>query len=534
MLIRPHKLNDESDAGYVLRCAQRNGLLDPTWLMTTSRGRHTRMRCCPACIEVDRPYWREVWVLDPPLCAAHDHWLVDECAECGRAVSLKTARLTSCRCGALWTNMTQRAVPTATVDVIRNGCASAETLLWLGSLSKHGLQGKPQKKAAQRSVKVISELLDQGAKMVADWPDSFDCMLSSLRIDGGTSGSLTLLNAALPTLTKRVAHIKETAWRERVSEALLSHVVASRAGPSPLIGRNAPAALRVKDVAMRLKMSSSRVRVALGQLPDVPTRVTTAGRRRISFTALHEARLREEREDHLSAKGAARELGVSVLRLHALATSGILSVQGGQFRRSDVSTLAQSVQQQATTLACLSSGAKPLQAALRLLVPRPMTAPFMIALQRGELHVFQCNPSAGLLGGLAVQHDEVCTWVKAQTGRAAEALMSLTQASQALALKPEVVSALVRRGLLRTVRKRTGRREASFVEPSELASFQQRYVPLIELARASGVSSKQAPVWAAGMGIALVCGPSIDGTRQYIAYRPLEHRSKSNKGERDA
>jgi hypothetical protein len=492
------------------------------------------MRCCPACLGMAQPYWRKDWVLDPPLCAVHELWLVDECAVCGRTLSLRTARLIGCRCGALWINMKQRAILTATAEVIRNGRASADTLLWMGSLSKHGLQGKPQKKAAQRGVKVISELLDQGAKIVADWPDSFDRMLSNLRTDGGTSGSLTLLNAALPTLTKRVAGIKETAWRERVVDALLSHVVASRTGPSPLVGRNAPAALRVKDVATRLKMSSTRVRVALGQLPDVPMRVTAAGRRRISITAHHEARLREEREDHLSAKAAARELGVSVPRLQALSTSGILSVHRGKFRRSDVSTLAQSIQLQATSFVCLSPGVMSLQTALRLLVPRPMTAPFMIALQRGELDVFQWNPSSGFLGGLAVKHDAVCAWVKSQVGCAAGALMSLTQASQALSLKPEVISALVQRGLLKTVCKRIGRREASFVAPSELASFQHQYVPLVELARASGVSSKQAPFWAAEMGIALVCGPSIDGVRQYIAYRPPEQRSTSGKGERDA
>jgi hypothetical protein len=98
--------------------------------------------------------------------------------------------------------------------------------------------------------------------------------------------------------------------------------------------------------------------------------------------------------------------------------------------------------------------------------------------------------------------------------------ISIVEAARRLCVKQEVMYHLINIGLVVTRTGKLGRRAARVVEVNELNKFAEQFLPLITLARASGISAREAPDWAKQRGIEIVTGPSVDGGRQYWVRRP--------------
>ncbi|AOR68294.1 hypothetical protein BBJ41_12555 [Burkholderia stabilis] len=100
--------------------------------------------------------------------------------------------------------------------------------------------------------------------------------------------------------------------------------------------------------------------------------------------------------------------------------------------------------------------------------------------------------------------------------------ISVVEAARRLGVKQEVMYHLSNIGLVRTRMGKLRRRVAQIVDADELKKFSRQFLPLSTVARAMGISARQAPSWAREHGIEIVTGPSVDGGRQYWIRKPVD------------
>ncbi|WP_232505815.1 hypothetical protein, partial [Burkholderia thailandensis] len=100
--------------------------------------------------------------------------------------------------------------------------------------------------------------------------------------------------------------------------------------------------------------------------------------------------------------------------------------------------------------------------------------------------------------------------------------ISIVEAARRLGVKQEVMYHLINIGLVGTRTGKRRRRTARIVDADELKRFSGQFLPLSTVARAMGISARQAPSWAREHGIEIVTGPSVDGGRQYWIRKPVD------------
>jgi hypothetical protein len=147
ILVRPHRIFNESARGYVLRVSEQNGLETPRWLLSylgekgiASKGNAAlelilnnpdhgleglrgpvanlaqlnapdlgnlpirywntrRPRFCPCCL-AETPHWRASWdLVFTVACDKHGHQLHDQCPQCQKPLSWDRPHITTCACG---------------------------------------------------------------------------------------------------------------------------------------------------------------------------------------------------------------------------------------------------------------------------------------------------------------------------------------------------------------------------------------------------------------------------------------------------
>lgn len=522
MLVRPSHIAGESEHGFLLRQGHMNGLHDPSWIRRPARGAHRRVQVCAECLVGTGIYWRKDWESELPVCQMHRAWLIDVCAACQRHITFASTRFLSCRCGHPLGETKPVPIADVTWQVLASQQADLDVLCWLGSLEKHGLTGKPGKRAARSSIADRADLVDRGAAIVYGWPLSFDQLLNQLRTTG-EGEPVALASRAFPTLTKRMRSISDKRWRQRVEAAFVGYIMASHRSPQPLLSRHVPCSANAERVARRLEVSSNTVADLLSD-DGAMVRTTKAGRRRVLIPPETEARIGARLKDEVSNSSAARTLALSVSRVRSLMQHGaIVALRVGASRQSIDKFRARLFAIARPAAQVEDANTAPLGHALRTLVPRSLTHAFFRALEQGEVALFhRASTGVAKLGvSLSVCLTQVAEWVRAQRtvqldgGKA----IDLTRAAGRLGVKPEVAKHLVLRGLLQpVVPSRPPRSKLTFLA-AELSRFNEQFVLLKVLASEAGISPKCAPGWARRTGIELVCGPTVDGSRQYVAKR---------------
>ncbi|QIL71022.1 hypothetical protein G7048_12025 [Diaphorobacter sp. HDW4B] len=431
-----------------------------------------------------------------------------------------------CVCGAHLSDTLRHPVSKEAHDTLCEGDVDVAVLKWIGSLEKYGLQGKPGKKAAITSLADVIDVLERGSRIVCDWPKSFESLLDNLRLDQQNS-TASLASAALPFLSKRVRSIRDPAWRDRISNAVIDYIHSTRFKRNALLSRNVPNDSNLKSVAKRLGASTERVSRLLESAKH-PALVTRCDRKRYSILPSTEDLLRSRIADIISIKSAASALGMSRARTLQLIGHGTLqALDNGVSHQSldrfqdlllNLAANDRNAQQAANLV--------PLRHALRVVVPQKMTLTFFDAVRSGELSLYLLDKSIQRTGTerLHVSPLELATWLAAYRDSQSSMtdFLDITRAAHALGIKSEVISQLISRGLLRTTKPRQTSRSPVEIMRSEIEGFLGQYVPLKHLATQAGIAPKHAPAWARTKGIKLVTGPSIDGCRQYFALRPKE------------
>jgi len=237
-----------------------------------------------------------------------------------------------------------------------------------------------------------------------------------------------------------------------------------------------------------------------------------------------EKEMRDRLTTAISMTSAAEVMSLSLPRLRELVLANIVSGQDHVVSAASIGGVMTRLGEACSGIRRDGHNLQPLPHVLRTLVPRASTAAFFNALFAGEILIFRANEATPKMGcdQFHVSVFQVRAWMHniKQSKGSAETL-DITSAAKTLHVKPEVVTHLVAIGLLRPRGGRVGRRGRLAFSADEIRSFDQSHVQLKVLAADAGVAPKNAPRWAMAQGIALVCGPSVDGCRQYIARRPV-------------
>ncbi len=387
----------------------------------------------------------------------------------------------------------------------------------LGALDKHGLFGKPLKRASAASVDVERQLITAGAALMLGAPSTITDLLDRIQSRLEPSSGVRLVGEAFPGLLPMLRKRLDRHGRDWVMKHLTIFVQASLEVGAPVVWRSraTASASGAKAVGVSLGMRPERVgplAAALGA--SSVKRVTPSGRSMIVMAPSAVERLRATRADTLSMTAAAARFGLSPPRLVVLAQAGHIARLGPGVSAASVAALVARVTGRAEPVGDADVHMLTVTQAMRLLVPTSRTGDFIVALLNGAVTVAATSTRQVGFRDIRVRRDAA----RAVLGRSRspDGLLSIPAAAAALGLKQQVTYHLIRRGLLPSIRRHVGRRVARFVSPANLERFKQDYRPLASVAAGAGVGSRRAVAWADAAGLELVTGPGVDGCRQYF------------------
>lgn len=520
LAVRPAPRGNEWVLGYLLRVAADNGIHRGAWLYKACGiPAHSRPRICPACLEGEDLFWRSEWgEVGVYWCSTHLYWLVDTCPACERQIRWRGVTLRACGCGLELRCFERLAVSESVFRFA--GVQSQDQLLtrWLGALSNFGLAAKAWKRVQSEVPSDVRNCLSVGASILASWPARFHMLLNVVRVTPEVAGPQAI-NAAYPGLMRAVGRLPLQRHRSMLLNVISDYVKDSQSSDHPLFGRNPKvrqASASITKTAKQLGTTGRRLRQVIPEVLSgrVLMSVTQGRRTRGVLFPQDAQQVQVWMEDHISVTAAAQMLGLSAKRVGALIQSGHLS--SWQQRVSRRSCLALIDALGAVAIVGRPLGDQTIVGeAMRLWVPAHWTLRFVQALRRGEIAVFWSGNDKPRPGDLSVSRSDVVSWSMTQIPDIDDAL-TVPQVAQYLGVKQEVAYHLVRIGLLETNTQKLNRRAAQVVPRQSLRRFEQRVEPLAKAASRAGVEPRLGLDWAKRSGQVLLCGPSIDGCRQYF------------------
>lgn len=512
LLVQVEPLPAESEPGFWLREAARNGL-NPRWTRNATKpGLHARARLCPSCLK-GGGIWRVEWLApDCFACSTHRLWLADRCDSCRQDLRWSNVRYQHCQCGRSLELVPQEPLPFAGPEAA--DAFPRDVLDLVGSLSIHGLGDKPGKKVSRVDVASVAARTAAGVAVLQNFQSAMPALLDRIRVPSPAPGTVQLLNEAFPSLKQRIEAGSDGPWRERLTGSLDEFVANSTATANPIVGRNtalvrSPTA-NVAKLATSLGVAPTRMARTLDQLSAsvVARRVTTGGRVRRVVIGERPEELSNALMPRMSYRSAGRRLGLSARRTTVLQSEGVLT----PISEAGVQLLLGSLPREQ---AGMPDDAMPVSAALRCLVPVERTGDLLRALLTRRVRCWckrDVDVSVASLADWHVSNNQVKAW----SSPSPEDAVTVPEVAQAIGVKQEVAYHLVRCGLLAaTFRRGPARRELS-VARVEIERFGRRYALLSKLAGAVGVGARGAVAWAEQQGHRIVCGPTVDGCRQYV------------------
>lgn len=520
LAVRPAQRDNEWLLGYLLRVAEDNGIHRGAWLYKACGiPAHSRPRICPACLEGEDLFWRNEWgEAGVYWCSTHLYWLVDTCPACESRIRWRGVTFRTCGCGLEFRCFERLAVSERVLQCAGGQSQDQMLTRWLGALSNFGLGAKAWKRVQSEVPADVHRCLSVGAAILASWPERCHRLLDEIRVKPEVAGPQSI-NDAFPGLMRAVGRLSMKRHRSMLLDALSDYVSDSQVSTHPLFGRNPKVrsvSRSITKTAKQLGTTGSRLRKVM---PDALSgRVlisATKGKRTRGVLPSQDAqRVKVWMDDQISITAAAHIIGLSAKRIGAL-------IQGGQLRgwhrlvsRSSCLALIDALATVATVSKSVGDQTR-VGEAMRLWIPTHRTQNFVHALYRGEIAVYRSENGKTRPGDLLVSRSDVVSWSMDQTSDMDDAL-TVPQAAQHLGIKQEVAYHLVRIGLLETYTMQLNRRPAQVVSRQSLRRFEQRVEPLASAALRAGVDPRRGLDWAKQSGQALLCGPSIDGCRQYF------------------
>lgn len=501
----------------------------------------TCRRWCPACMRegcVLQGRWGLKLVC---TCSVHGVWLHDACPRCDACCGWSDAVQTHCQCGASFADadteiagaevlaLTQLLCGDSTGAYGVPGLAELSTpaihrlVRYLGPFHADPRPAHPGQTVDVHRMTVARALVEGAAGLLANWPVHLHERISEIQATAPRGPSVRRTFAPLyrvlyDDLSDPCYQFLRDAFEAYLHEHWWGLVCRRNKRMQSATVEKHPR-ITLPQMATAAGVPESVVRhLVQAELISATSTALPSGRhsRSIHSDELH--RIKVATDGAVSLGQAARALALPERRLRDLVKEGVVTpLISRQTNRAAAAWLIPKGEIERLHvrpgLAVATSDAAPLRDALKYWRLREHEGVALVrAVICGQVPVLASDQDKVPIGWAVLSGAQAKQWLAARRIESGEGL-SVDQAAKDLGLKQQVAYDLVRAGLLRTTDAGVlGRR----VTARDLEAFSAAYVSLADLARESACSPR---VLLKCIGIAPVCGPAVDGARQYFFRR---------------
>jgi len=501
---------------------------------------HHFMRWCPICL-AESEYLRGEWGLKLCcVCTTHAAMLVDRCPHCQAMQCFDRTQLSVCSCGFQLTRCPCQQASEALLNlhqILQSALAgrydepdamSLATWLrlvkYLGSFEANPLAQHPGQVKNMHQLVISVSLAIGTATLLADWPESFDRLLTRIR---AAAPSATHIDDAFGPLYRVLYRDLNEPALTFLRERFEAYLYGNWFG---LLGRR-NRRLRPETITRHPHRSIQKIAQAAGSSAASIRHLAYTGAirghaiqypsGRTAWVIPHEEARNAAtyRTDSVTLRQAAGLLGLGRKRvrelidaglLHAWIDPGLTGASTWWLSKADALHLvgigAQSAQENTVR------NVVRLTTVLKTWRLRAGEFPALIrTLLAGELQLAALAAEGYGLGRLRFEVGTLRTWLETRRQREGT-WISVDSAAKQLGLKQQVTYELVARGLL-SAKVHDGTRR---IHRDALVAFSASYTSLAEIARANRKTPRQ---MLARLTARPVCGPTIDGARQYFYKR---------------
>lgn len=502
------------------------------------------MRWCPQCLS-ESMHLRFQWSIKLVCwCDVHRVRLLDACPGCGSVQRLERSCLSSCACG--YQLARGSAEPGSNSLAYVQGCLNDSLQRGLSDagfgLSANGwielLRIAEQITDAQRAratgqvagldrVEKSARQSEALGQLLCDWPHGFHSLLAQHQAVKGTSLSIS---RTYGRIYKWLYAYLEAPCFQFLRDAFEAYLNEHWWGLICRRNRN----LRNGTKASHGRSTVSATATAAGTGPATVKQLHLAGlvaadvvelpsgRSAWSVPVSEIATIAEYVEDAVDLQTAARLLGIAKSRVRELVDARTLTAHirsnGGSrpwmLSRIEVCELLERCRMQIRSEERAGNQTVSIHQILKCWrLQEGEFAKLLVAVQSGVVRVRGLDTSRDGLSGFLLERDTASAW-RASMVQQCRDWLSIDVAARMLGVKQQVGYQLVRRGLLLAQEDdgQSGRR----VHRDEVRRFGETYISLSAIAAAVKRSPKALLAQLEGRP---VCGPSVDGVRQYFLLR---------------
>lgn len=508
---------------------------------------HHEFRWCPQCL-AESEFVRAIWEIKLYcVCATHRTVLTDRCPCCQSSQPMMRGALARCECGAnlaVGNGPPASAALTTLHDALIAGleCRRTGGLLdmppahWLRLVIYFGQFGlarplsRPGQVAGLHQLPTALALATATGDLLTDWPSRFHALLAQFQ---GSAPAATRLGHAFGRLYQALYRDLAAPCFQFLRDAFEAYLNEHWFGL--LAKRNRRLRTSTVDQHPRQSLrrlatnaeSGKRVIKHLASAGGIDGTATTlaSGRTTWAFPDAAQPQLKTLLSDSMNFSDARKLLGISKRRMHELIDAKVLrawvdrnSAQAAAWllRKSDVLALTQIGRASDMIAPDVHRQTVSPRQVLKAWKLEPGEFPAIVrAAKSGALRLVRQPVEGGRLCDLLLGSFELDGWIKAGRPQL-DLFLSVDSAASKLGLKQQVAYDLVRNGLLATVHGDTRALRGRRVPVKAVEDFGAAYVSLADLAKIRGVGVRRA---LAELPTTPICGPTVDGTRQYFYRR---------------
>lgn len=513
-------------------------------------------RYCPVCLKV-AGYWRQEWELALlTVCPEHRCVLVDVCHQCGHSLDWNRSALLRCSCGArlqeapaVAAGEIETTFATLLCDRLTGRDGGPEHLQFLQLAQLHRLAvflGTYADPAPGRRIllkiprfatmQAVRPIVRYAAETLLDWPDGFHRLLGNLQ--ARRQGNVRRGNQFIGQFGSFYSFMFEQFCQPEFSAiiyAFESYIAEN--WPRPLTNRNKLLSkdLRQKHIwipakeAAHVLGTSPRKLALLHKAGRIAGHVmaTPGGRKMLCIDRRELSQIAESLRETVDLRSAAQLLGLQRRRVSQLIEHRLLGPAiAPKAHRSSSWILSRPFLQNLLVLGSnlpdwhenTDRPGLSLNDALRFVLHRESLFPHLIlSIIKGEMQPIAAIADRAGMGAWVFDREELTDWRDRQLETLREEAMTVPEAARRLGLKQETAYHLLARGILPfTVDPDTDQR---LIRKSGLDGFRESYVLGSQIASELNLSPRRVIQILEKLGILAVCGPAIDGSRQYLYRR---------------
>lgn len=507
---------------------------------------HHYMRWCPACL-AESSHWRVEWGIKLYcVCVTHGVQLIDRCGRCGEQARLERPCVDRCMCGHVLSESKTGLAAHPMVSLQRGLIQKLQSLdgdftdemspgawlrmaRYLGAFDNNPLPIKVGKVGRLHDCATALSLLSGAANVLTDWPHGFQRMLANCR-----------------SMFKDASHIGEAfgplyrvLYRELGDQCFdflrQAFELYLRENWFGLLGRR-NRRLAIDTINQHHYKPLSKIAKAAGTSKSLVRHLANSGEVRGSVVR-HQSgretwaipksevhRIRNCADSGRTLRDVESALVLGRRRVLELIDAGVLGVwlspkkstsSTWLISKEDVDKLV-SISSRTILSDAVEVDSVSISHICRTWQLKPGEFPALVrALLSGTFRNLSRLPSEAGFGNTRLGSAEIRNWLRANRDSSAKWL-SVDAAAKLLAVKQQVAYALISRKLLNCETGNQGGRTCRWVSRDAVRAFQEAYVSLAQLASIQGTSARKLLVL---IDAQPVCGPSVDGVRQYFYRR---------------